>query len=360
MPRDPRRRPYSVHEREVMAARRNPHSAASTSAHPFATAGREGRLRPSDPLDAITIAFAAAVDEILHAREARLAKEQPNARQRTRTVTADLARSLGMSAQTLRETRDGDRWVTLSDVLAVLARRSDVGPVYERHLEPLLRPWPYLLHKDALGHPTPSLPRASDALEPPRDSVSGDDHHSRLKEAQVLDLERTARDAITMLAEAQGRAALAGRALPSDVDWSAVHRALDPFGHQDEGEADTAVDYMGDARPRPGQRTPGAKAPADYGIDNVNGAVRAAFADGRAHTAAEVIALVQDAANAIQVERGLGVEPLPDDTIRNALWRLHSQPRDPAKRWLVHEDGTYRPGPRMLGELEEKGTNRKP
>ena len=361
MPRHPGKQPYSLHEPDLMAARRDLDSRVRESAFPFATAAREGRLRPRDPLDAITVAFAAAVDEILHAREARLTKEQSNARQRARTVTADLAKSLGMSAQTLREARDGDRWVTLPDMLSALSRRSDFGPVFEHYLEPLLRRWPYLLHKDAPGHPTLTLPRASGVPASQRDSVEHVSDNSRLTEADVLTMERTAREAIAALAAAQARAERAGRALPSEVNWRAVAGSLDPYANDSEESADVQdEDAEEPARPRPGMQTPGTKTLADYGIDNMNSTVREVFEDGAAHSAADVIARVRAVSHREQIARGLDIASVPDDTIRSALWRLHSQPTDPSNRWLVHKDNTYSPGPRMLRELDRKGTTEQP
>ncbi len=357
MPRNPDKRPYRIHEHEIISACQDLDSGVTQSAHPFAAAAYEGRLLPSEPLDALSLAFAAATHELLLAREARIDREQPTARQRSRTVTADLAKDLGMSAQTLRETRDGDRWVTLADVLAGLGRRHDFAPVFERHLGALLRPWPYLLHKDAPEHPTPSPPRALEATADQHDSVVNVDGSRRLTEADVLNTEHQAREAIAALAAAQARTERAGRALPSSVDWMAVAASLHPLDSQPR------TDERADAepeRPRPGMQTPGAKTPADYGIDNVNEAVRNVFTDGKPHAAAEVIAHVQQVAKRNQIEGGLEIEPLPTDMIRSALWRLHSQPKSLAKRWLTHDGKTYSPGSRMLKELEEKGTTKKP
>lgn len=349
MPRSIPNRPLAKHRQEMHAAQGDFDSAVPESAHQFGTAASEGRLTPTSPLDAMTVAFAAALDEVLRSRLERHMRDEPGARQLSRTVAQALGRELNMSPRMLMATVGGDRWVTLPDVLAALKRTSDFAPVFERHLAPLLSRWPYLLHKDPPGDPTLALSRGAEARPPGRGSVENTSNHDpRLKEADVIDLENQAREAIGLLAAAQRREEERGRALPSTVNWLVVASALDSPA---TAPTPLAADETSD-RPRPGMRTPGAKTLPEFGIDSMNSTVREIFRDGKSLPAADIIARVQVLARERQIERGLEIEPVPDGSIRNALWRLHSQPADPNQRWLIRQGKTYQPGPRMLREKE--------
>lgn len=345
MPRSHAASPARKYRTQVEAARRQLDSVAA-SPHPFAVAAREGRLRPDSPLDAFTIGFAAALDETLSAHYAQLIRQEPDERQPERYVSGRLGERLGLSATSIRATRGGDRWVQLSEVLAGLRIVDGFGATLGRHLDVLLRDWPYLLHKDSRGHPTFAFTRAVSESPAHLDAVVIEEEPRRLKEKDVLQLEQQVRDAVARLVAAEQRAALRGRPLPSQVNWAAVSRALhstlspnlDYELEHDAGEVDRG------------------KSLPDFGIDNMNSDVLAVFGDGQRHTARAVISQIQDLARERQIERGLEIEPVPDYTIRSALWRLHSLPRkDPDKRWLVHADRTYRPGPRWFRERGTQG-----
>lgn len=345
MPRSHAASPARKYRAQIEAARHDLDSVAD-SPHPFATAAREGRLKPDSPFDAFTIGFAAAVDETLCAHYAQRISEDPHGRQPERSVSARLGERLGLSGTSVRAARDGDRWVQLPEVLAGLRIVDGFGATLSRHLDVLLREWPYLLHKDSQGHPTLSFTRAAVDPSAASDAVVTQGEPRRLKEKDVLQLEQQVREAVATLVATQNRAALHGRALPSPVDWVAVASLLDPdlspcpgykWGH-DSQEAD------------PYKTLP------DFGIDNLNADVRAVFEDGQSHPACEVISRIQQVGHERQVARGLEIAPVPEVSIRAALWRLHSLPRnDPEKRWLVRGYRTYKPGPRWFRERGNQG-----
>jgi hypothetical protein len=298
-------------------------------------------------VDAITIAYAAAAHEVLHGRLAKQQRERPDLRQAMRTVAGGLARQLGTTDSTLMSTLDGDRWVTLSDVVAALQRENDIAPVFIRQLDEYLRSFHYLLCKDAPVDPTPTPRRVAAAGVDEGASVETDT--DRLKEAEVLDLERRARESITALSSAQQRARTGGRALPSDVDWLAVSAALDPYRpNVDSGDSQAPQDEVDGALP--GRADKHYKSLTEYGVENMNATVLEAFGDGGPLSAAEVIDRVRSIAHQRQTERGLKVDLVPANPIRNALWRLHSRPDDPDQRWLIHDGSTYKAGPRLLRE----------
>lgn len=354
MPRSRAASPLRKYHTQIQKARQRLESVAD-SAHPFATAAREGWLRPDSPFDAFTIAFAAALDETLNAHHAQRNNQQPHGRQSERFVTSRLGERLGLSPTSTRATRDGERWVQLPEVLAGLKIVDGFGGTFSRHLDVLLRDWPYLLHKDPPGHPTLSFARATSDPSAGSGAVVVERQPRRLKEKDVLHLERQVREAVSTLAAAQERAALRGRPLPSTVDWDAVASVLDPTSGPYPVEDEALSLGPDQARPRQDGRWRGVKPLSDLGIDNLNDDVRAVFGDGQSHTARAVISSIQQVARERQIARGLKIEPVPDDAIRAALWRLHSRPSDATQRWLVHADRTYRPGPRWFRERGTQG-----
>lgn len=342
MPRSSAASPFRKYRTQIEAARRDLESVAD-SPHPFAAAARKGLLRPDSPLDAFTIAFAAALDETLCAHYAQQIREDPNGRQPERTVSARLGGRLGLSGASIRAARDGDRWVQLPEVLAGLRIIDGFGATLSRHLDVLLRQWPYLLHKDSRGHPTPTFTRGTEADAADPDAVVVEPR--RLKEKDVLHLEQQVREAVSALVAAQQRAALRGRALPSSVDWAAVASVIDSKFRV----------YPGSGCALLPQETAPPKSLGDYGIDNMRAEVRAVFDDGQSHPTREVISRVQQVGRERQIARGLEIQPVPEASIRTALWHLHSLPHDPDKRWLVRGNSTYRPGPRWFRERRAQG-----
>lgn len=337
MPRSPAASPARKYRTQIEAARQDLEHVAE-SPHSFAAAAREGRLKPDAPLDAFTIAFAAAVDETLCAHYAQRISENPHAPQPERWVSSRLGGRLGLTGSSMRAARDGDRWVQLPEVLAALKIADGFGATLGRYLAVLLREWPYLLHKDSPGHPTFTFTHVAADPSAGSGAVVSEEEPRRLKEKDVLHLEQQVREAVSTLVAAQQRAALRGRALPSPVDWAAVASVLDRF---------SPVEL-----PETGSR----KTLGDFGIDNMSAEVRAVFDDGQSHRAREVISRVQQVGRERQIARGLEIDLVPEAPIRAALWGLHTRPRNaPDRRWLVHENGKYRPGPRWLRERGTQG-----
>lgn len=202
---------------------------------PWENRARDGELAPHDLSQAIAIAFSAACYGLLVVLEAEAQSDGTDAGRPRRAAYAALAERLGMSRDTFRLTFQGQRWLRLPEMQAVL-EESDLGlgDLFSAQLTLLLRSYSSVMQTDGFSRPEGGPPDLALMLE----------SEEEIPMSYVVSMEGQVRDLVRTMAALQARAIARGRPAPGATDWVRVSSTLGYGFVLDAPASDSAVEQL--------------------------------------------------------------------------------------------------------------------